>query len=132
MELMHLTPILWTMNLEETKAFYVDLLGFSSKSNFPRFISVIRNNAELMFIVPEIEPEECKDPNDKRNHMTEPMLTGSIYIFVDEVDELWERLKDKVRIKTNIADRQYLMRDFSIYDNNNYEIVFGKDISQKK
>jgi hypothetical protein len=36
-----------------------------------------------------------------------------------------------VTIKTPIADRTYLMRDFSILDNNGYELVFGEDISSK-
>jgi len=51
---------------------------------------------------------------------------------MDKVDELWNSIKDKARIKSSLEDREYLMRDFSILDNNGYEIVFGEDISSKK
>jgi len=47
----------------------------------------------------------------------------------DEVDSLWESVKDKATIKTSIENRAYYMQDFSILDNNGYELVFGKDIS---
>jgi hypothetical protein len=47
----------------------------------------------------------------------------------DAVDKLWESVKDKAVIKTAIANREYFMRDFSILDNNGYELVFGQDIS---
>jgi hypothetical protein len=48
---------------------------------------------------------------------------------MENVDEFWEQVKNKATIKSSIADRQYLMRDFSIIDNNGYELVFGQDIS---
>ena len=43
------------------------------------------------------------------------------------MDELWEKVKDKVKIISTIADREYWMRDFSIHDNNGYELVFGEN-----
>ncbi len=40
----------------------------------------------------------------------------------------YESVKDKATIKTSIEDREYFMRDFSILDNNGYELVFGQHI----
>ena len=85
-----------------------------------------------MFVVPQDEPTECKDLNDKEEFFPKPHLTGSIFIFMQNVDELWDKVKDKVTIRSAIEDREYLMRDFSILDNNGYEIVFGQDISDSK
>jgi catechol 2,3-dioxygenase-like lactoylglutathione lyase family enzyme len=124
-----LSPILWTKDLKETISFYESVLGFKGKSNFPNFVSLTRENVEIMLIVPQDEPEECKDPNDKNEFFPRPVLTGSIFIVTDHVDKLWESVKDKATVKTSIANRDYFMRDFSILDNNGYELVFGQDIS---
>jgi catechol 2,3-dioxygenase-like lactoylglutathione lyase family enzyme len=124
-----LSPILWTKDLKETISFYESVLGFKGKSNFPNFVSLTRENVEIMFVVPQDEPEECKDPNDKKEFFPNPVLTGSIFIVTDQVDKLWESVKDKATVKTSIANRDYMMRDFSILDNNGYELVFGQDIS---
>ncbi|MBX2924431.1 MAG: hypothetical protein KF746_19675 [Chitinophagaceae bacterium] len=82
--------------------------------------------------MPTDEPDDCKDPDDKDEFFPRPNLTGSIFIFMENVDELWYKVKDKATIKTHIADREYSMGDFSILDNNGYEIVFGQDISGSK
>ena len=132
MKLQKLSPILWTKDLRQTISFYETVLGFTSKSNFPNFATLIRENVEFMFIVPQDKPEDCKDPNDKSVFFPKPLLTGSIFIVTDQVEELWEFVKDKATIKTAIADREYWMRDFSILDNNGYELVFGEDISFKR
>lgn len=127
-----ISPILWTKDIEATIAFYTTVLGFSGRSNFPDFVSLSKGNVEIMFIVPQDEPGECKDPNNKDDFFPKPILTGSIFILMEQVDEFWSKVKDKATIKTAVADREYLMRDFSILDNNGYEIVFGQDISNSK
>ena len=124
MQLQALSPILWTKNLQETISFYETVLGFKARSNFPDFAALCRDNAEIMFVVPTGEPGD-------KDFFPKPLLTGSIYIFTQGVNEFWESVKEKAAIKTPIADRQYLMRDFSIIDNNGYEIVFGEDISNR-
>ena len=127
-----LAPILWTKDLQATTAFYENILGFKKQSNFPNFISLTRDRVNMMFVLPIEEPENCKDPNNKEEFFPKSTLTGSIFITMENVDEFWEAIKDKVTIKDPIADREYLMRDFSILDNNGYELVFGEDISLKK
>lgn len=124
MKLQKLSPILWTKNLRETISFYTSVLGFSSRSNFPNFASLYKDDVEMMVIVPTGEPGDD-------NFFPKPCLTGSIYIFMNDVDEFWEAVKYKATIKTSICDREYMMRDFSILDNNGYEIVFGEDISKR-
>jgi catechol 2,3-dioxygenase-like lactoylglutathione lyase family enzyme len=126
MKLQKLSPILWTKNLKETISFYETVLGFKGRSNFPNFVSLTRGDVEIMFIVPQDEPEDCKDLNDKKEFFPKAMLTGNIFIVMEGVDKLWESVKDKATIKTPIADREYHMRDFSILDNNGYELVFGE------
>jgi catechol 2,3-dioxygenase-like lactoylglutathione lyase family enzyme len=117
-----LSPLLWTKELQKTITFYETVLGFKCRGSFPKFASLHRDNAEIMFVEPTGEP-------DDKDFFPRPSLTGNIFIFTKGIDEFWETVKDKASIKTPIADREYLMRDFSIIDNNGYEIVFGEDIS---
>ena len=132
MKIHELSPILWTKSITETIAFYEEVLGFKSQSYFQNFVSLEKDDIRIMFVIPQDEPAECKDPNDKNVFFPRPILTGTIYFFIDVVDELWERVKDKVKIKSPVEDREYLMRDFSILDNNGYELVFGQDISRRQ
>jgi catechol 2,3-dioxygenase-like lactoylglutathione lyase family enzyme len=122
-KLQKLSPILWTKDLEGTISFYEKVLGFKGKSDFPNFVTLTRENVDIMFIVPQDEPDS------KDDFFPKPQLTGSIFIFMEQVDKLWESVKDQATIKTPIANRAYWMRDFSILDNNGYEIVFGEDIT---
>ena len=130
-KLKFLSPILWTKDLEQTISFYETVLGFKKQTEYPNFVSLFRENVELMFVLPIDEPEDCKDPNNKEEFFPKPTLTGSIYITTEKVDELWKFVKDKATIESTIADREYLMRDFSILDNNGYQLVFDEDISAK-
>ncbi len=82
-----------------------------------------------MFVLPQEEPQDCKDPNNKEEFFPKPLRTGGIYIYIDHVDELWESIQGKAEIESTLEDREYGMRDFSILDNNGYEIGFGEDIS---
>lgn len=131
MKLQHLAPILWTKDLEKTISFYVNILGFTCRSNFPNFASLQRDNVEIMIVLPVEEPEDRKDPNDKQEFFPKAILTGSIYITIDDVDELWTKIKDSVTVLTPLENREYFMRDFSITDNNGYELVFGQNIDSK-
>jgi catechol 2,3-dioxygenase-like lactoylglutathione lyase family enzyme len=131
MKLRKLSPILWTKDLDATIAFYQNVLGFTPRTQFDNFVSLTREEVDIMFIVPQDEPEDCVDPDEKAEFFPKTLLTGSLYIFTEEVDKVWESVKDRATIKTHIDDRQYWMRDFSILDNNGYEVVFGEDISSR-
>lgn len=126
-----LSPILWTKDLEQTISFYETVLGFKKKTQFPNFVSLTRDKIEIMFVLPIDEPGDCKDPKNKEEFFPKPTMTGNIYIFTEKVDELWEYVKDKTTVTAPINDREYRMRDFSVLDNNGYELVFGEDISTK-
>ena len=132
MKLQKLSPILWTKNLEETTSFYENALGFNSRSNFPNFVSLFHGDVQIMFVLPVEDPDDCKDPINNEPFFPEPKMTGDLYIFTDKIDELWEAVQGKAKIKSAIADRHYAMRDFSILDNNGYELCFGEDISNRK
>lgn len=120
MQLTALRPMISTDQLEETIRFYTDLLGFvlGAKNDEWGWASLYRDNVAIMLA----------KPNDHRP-FNGPVFTGSFYFNTDEVDVLWERLKDKVKICYAIENFEWDMREFAIYDNNGYILQFGQDIS---
>jgi uncharacterized glyoxalase superfamily protein PhnB len=120
MYLSTLTPMLRTKELKATVDFYVNTLGFTCNafSEDWGWASLTRDAVEIMLALPNDH-----EPFDR------PAFTGSLYIKTDDVDAVWEQLKDKCRICYPIEDFEYGMREFAIYDNNGYLLQFGKEIA---
>ncbi len=51
-----------------------------------------------------------------------------LYVHVDDVDELHQRLKDRVEIRKEPHDTFYGMRELIIRDLNGFWITFGRNI----
>lgn len=119
MKLTELRPMLWTENLSETIDFYVRTLSFTcDESNDDwGWTSLSKDAVSLMFA----------KPND-HTPFEKPMFTGSLYLKTDDVDTLWNELKDKAKVAYGIENFEYGMREFAIYDNNGYLLQFGKEI----
>ncbi|MGI8410862.1 MAG: VOC family protein [Pyrinomonadaceae bacterium] len=56
-------------------------------------------------------------------------FTGSFYFHTDDVDALWDKLKDKAKICYGIENVFHGMREFGVYDNNGYLLQFGQEIA---
>ena len=118
MKLQELTPMLQTTDLKGSIEFYTTVLGFECEGSSDAWASVRRDNVAIMFALPsEHEPFDG------------PFFTDSLYINPDDVDALWERVKDKARVCYPIDDFEYGMREFAIYDNNGYLLQFGHETS---
>ena len=50
-----------------------------------------------------------------------------LYVYTDNVDDLYRRLKDRVDVETGPHDTFYGMREFIIRDLNRFWITFGQD-----
>lgn len=114
-------PMLYTNELEATIEFYTGILGFtcSEKNTDWGWAILVRDAAEIMLAKPN---EHI--PFDK------PNFTGSFYIQVVDADQLWNQLKEKVKICYEIEDFDWGMREFAIFDNNGYTLQFGHPISE--
>ena len=55
-------------------------------------------------------------------------FTGSFYFTVDDVETLWQDLKNKAKVVYELETFEWGMREFAIYDNNGYMLQFGQDI----
>lgn len=121
MKVKHLFPMLATENINETLEFYTQFLGFECQGKYPEenpcWISLSNGKTEIAFNLPNDQIEFEK-----------PVFTGSIYLHVENIDEAWENLKDKVEIIYDIENFNYGMREFGIRDCNGYILNLGEEI----
>ena len=54
-----------------------------------------------------------------------------LYIHVDDVDALFERLQDRVEMVEELHDTFYGMREFIIRDINRFWIIFGQSVRDR-
>ena len=124
-----LTPNLLVASVERSLAFYVDTLGFSRGMTVPdespfAFASVTAGGVEIFF-------------NDAVGAVKEypafagkPIgATGTLFIEVEGVDALHDRLAPTVTILMPIVTQFYGMREFAIADPDGYVITFAERAS---
>jgi uncharacterized glyoxalase superfamily protein PhnB len=121
-----LTPNLLVASVERSLAFYTDILGFSQGMTVPDaspyvFASVTAGPVEIFF-------------NDAKTAVAEYPLfdardigaTATLFIEVDGVDALHDRLKDRVTIVMPLVTQFYGMREFAIADPDGYVLTFAQ------
>ena len=121
-----LTPNLLVANVERSLAFYEGVLGFERGFTVPEqspfaFASVTGGPVEIFF-------------NDAAGAIKEypgfggkPIgATGTMYIEVEGVDALHDRLKPTVPIVMPLISQFYGMREFAIEDPDGYVITFAQ------
>lgn len=114
-----LTPMLETHDFKGTIEFYTQTLGFSI-ANIAENISWVhlkRDRVEIMFCAP-----------NQHRKLPESIMSGTLYIYTNDVEGDWAKLKDACKICYPIENFAYNMREFGIYDNNGYILNFGQDI----
>ena len=129
-----LTPILTTDEMDATIAFYRGVLGFEVTAQIPddnpTWCFLMRDAAAIMFTSPE-EDGHSHDDDDGHDHDHEH--TGadglwSMYVYSDEVETLWEELKDETKVAYPLYDTHYGMREFGIRDGDGNMLSFGRDV----
>jgi uncharacterized glyoxalase superfamily protein PhnB len=112
------TPMLETDDLRATIDFYTRILGFvcDRYEEGWGWVHLTKDAASIMFSV----------PNEHRK-MAAGVMSGSLYFNPDDVEGLWESVKDVCKICYPLARFEYGMREFAIYDNNGYLLQFGQE-----
>ncbi|HAO47615.1 MAG TPA: VOC family protein [Ferruginibacter sp.] len=124
MKLKALAPILETKDIPGTIRFYTGVLGFTQRGEFKNgetiaWCDLVRDNVSIMFSL----------PNEHMNYGT-VMLSGSLYINVEDVDALWNSLKDTCEVVYPLENFIYKMREFAIKDNNGYVLNFAEPVRE--
>lgn len=118
----HAAMIFHVDDVEKTSQFYRDQLGFDITFEWGDPIRyVVTNRDEAVFIHFSLKENSTEDLSNNFN---------SIYIFVNDVDAIYEELSSRdVDITNPIGDREYEMRDFDIRDPDGNMLTFGKHVS---
>jgi uncharacterized glyoxalase superfamily protein PhnB len=122
MKFLPIIPMIWTEQLQETIEFYCNVLGFicGEYNKEWGWASLYKDNCELMIAQPNAHVAFDK-----------PTFTGTFYIKTDDVESLWNQLKNNTKIVYELETFDWGMKEFAIYDNNGYMIQFGQDITKQ-
>jgi uncharacterized glyoxalase superfamily protein PhnB len=126
-----LTPNLIVSSVERSLAFYTEVLGFARAMTVPDqspfvFASVTSGDVEIFF-------------NDKSTVAKEnPQFAGlsiggggnTMFIEVEQVDALHDRITSLASIVMAIHTQWYGMREFAITDPDGYVITFAERVEQ--
>jgi uncharacterized glyoxalase superfamily protein PhnB len=115
MKVLDVTPMLTVASIESAIEYYRDVLGFHCLNSSPEWACTGCDGAEVMFALP-----------NEHLLFDKPKLTGSLYFKTDDVDALWNRLKDLCNVEYPIEAFDYGMREFAIRDNSGYLLQFGQ------
>ena len=109
-----------TMNLllkcdsvDETKAFYSDILGFEVSDSAEGTCTVRKEGGTMIFA-------------DANLWQGPPHCTGTIYFFLDDVDAYYKEVKDKAIVRWPLQDMAYGTREFGVKDCNEYTLAFAQ------
>lgn len=123
-----ITTNMMVVSVEESIAFYCNLLGFSlvnsasSEKGYLNFAILSKDNLLLMLQQKESFIEEY--PILKIDTIKP---TISLYIVVDNFDTMYKSVKDKVTILTDIHTTFYGRKEFAIVDNNGYVLTIAEE-----
>src|SRR3984957_12008727 len=117
-----ISPMLAIANMEETLAFYQDVLGFKTMMKSSEY-SIVERDGQTIHFMQAASEEVMKCV---RGHT-------EIYIEVSNISSLWEHVKTfKNRYKVrDLFDRDYGMTEFHISDPNGCLVFVGEPTSER-
>ncbi len=113
-----ISVVFTTEDLTRSVKFYVEQLGFTCTLQLEGFARVRLGAADIMLALPNAHVP-----------WKGASFTGSIYLDVDNVDELWETLKDRVRVAYPIETMEYGLREFGVLDDNGNGLNFAQPVA---
>ena len=108
-----LVPLLRVRDLDETIEFYSNVLGFELCWREGDTASLRCGAVGLMV-------------STGSNLGDEPRLSGTLYFYPDDVEEMWGRLRSRVPVEWPLERMSYGTREFGIRDCNGYILAFAE------
>ena len=125
-----LTPNLLVASVDRSLAFYVDILGFARGMTVPdqspfAFASVASGPVEIFF------NDAAGAVKEYPGFAGKPIgASGALFIEVEGVNALHDRLKTSVKVVMPIETKFYGMREFAIEDPDGYVITFAERVDR--
>jgi uncharacterized glyoxalase superfamily protein PhnB len=107
--------MLQTESIARTREWYEVALGFrcvSSGGN--EWCRLVRDDVAIMFM--------------QNDHLGPPQVTGTQYIYVDDVMAVFDSVKAHCTIEWGPEQMSYGMLEFAIKDPNGYLLSFGEPV----
>ena len=98
----------------ETKQFYADVLGFEVFDSEENTCTVTKSGGSIIF-------------SSGENLGAAPVMSGTIYFFINDVDDYYQQIKNRVDVQWPLQDMSYGTREFGIKDCNGYYLAFAQD-----
>ena len=117
-EFSHSAPVLPVDNLKETAAYYKEVFGFEISFMWgdPAHYAVLKRDGVGVHLT------EREDTRAK-------ISPSTVYVFVDDVDAVYEELKAKgIEMFSPPETQEYGMREFEVSDPNGHFLIFGKGV----
>lgn len=126
MEMKSLVPVLMVENVKQSVGFYESVLGFEAfvavpNHDAPEYCVIRRNSISLM-----LQQRGSLSKEVPFFHSQPTGGTFTLYIIVDEIMSLYNDLKDKVTLVSDLTETFYQSTEFSIIDDSGYVLVFAE------
>lgn len=105
--------LLRCLDTAATKAHYRDVLGFEVAEGAEGTVTASLGHATLVFTSADL----WDGP---------PRFTGTVYIFVADLDAAFRRLRGRVELLWPPQEMSYGTREFAVRDCNGYVIAFAQ------
>ncbi len=122
----NLTVNLMVTDVNESVSFYSDVLGFKLEMSVPEegvFNWAMVTNDQISIMFQEENNLKEEYPCFNENPVT-PCFT--MYIKVDDIESLYNDLKDKTNIALDYHKTFYGSYEFAVTDNNGYVLTFAQ------
>jgi uncharacterized glyoxalase superfamily protein PhnB len=124
-----LSPNVIVDDVNKTVDYYVNNLGFNFITSVPQegsynWAMVMRDQVTVMFQSLQSLQEDLPELKIKQKGSI-----GTFFIEVDNIEGLYQSMKDKVTILGKIRVTFYGKKEFTIQDLNGYFLTFAEDVA---
>ena len=102
-------------DVETTKSFYEDVLEFNVKDSANSTCTVEKEGGVIIFTQEELWSGY-------------PKCTGTIYFFLENVEEYYKTIKDKAIVLWPLQEMSYGIKEFGVKDYDEYQLAFAQRI----
>ncbi len=120
----NIAPVFTVNDVAQTLAWYSGHLGFDAvgfPEDCPDKVFGRLTKGDVCILLQQIKGFVYDSPYDQRDGGV-----WNAYINVEQIEPLYDRLKDKVRVVCPLHDQHYGIREFEIADCNGYVLCFAQ------
>lgn len=123
-----MSPNLMVYNVNDTIEYYRTFLGFELLRTVPEEGNYDWARMRCGEVTVMFQTRESMNKNIPQYVDAEPGCGFALYVMVDDIQSLYNRIKENVEVVVDMNDTFYGMREFSIRDLNGYILTFAEPV----